>query len=66
MFHIIVIGLWVVLANLAVLFFEDAKLRSGYTPKPGETGSLILKASLAGAILYLPILGIYYLIFGSL
>lgn len=66
MFHIIVIGLWVVLATLAVLFFEDAKMRSGYTPNSRETGLLIIKASLAGAVLYLPILGIYYLIFGSL
>lgn len=66
MFHLIVIGLWVVLATLAVLFFEDAKLRSGHTPKPGEIGSLIIKVSLAGAVLYLPILGIYYLIFGGL
>jgi hypothetical protein len=64
MFHIIFLGVWFLVSIFVVLIIEENKIKIGYLPKVQETLNLFLALAVAGFVVYLPLLGIYYLIWG--
>jgi len=64
MFHIIFFGVWFLVSIIVVLIIEENKIKIGTLPKERETMNLFLALIVGGFVIYLPLLGIYYLIFG--
>jgi hypothetical protein len=64
MFHIIFLGLWIVISIFVVSIIEDNKLKMGVFPNNQEFFNTILAVCVAGFVVYLPLLGVYYLIWG--
>jgi len=62
MFHIIFLGLWIVVSILVVSIIEDNKLKMGVVSSNQEFFNTLLAVCVAGFVVYLPLLGIYYLI----